>query len=84
MFGMGTGVTPSLWSPKAFCLYMVSFSTFWHSTETGFGSLNLVKVKSHDRLVRLSFTHHCASTYRLSTLSSSTGLWDVTIRECSS
>jgi hypothetical protein len=41
----------------------------------------MVKVKPHDRLVRLSFTRYRASTCRLSTSSSSTGLWDVAIRE---
>lgn len=80
VFGMGTGVTPSLWSPKPSCMRLVHDTLAYDWTCIS----SLVKVKSHDRLVRLSFTRHRASTCRLSTLSSSTGLWDVSIRECSS
>ena len=71
VFGMGTGVAPSLRSPGN------SVSLFMHSREsvcTFDSRLKYFMVKPHGRLVRVSFTPYSASTPRLSTWSSPTGL----------
>src|SRR5690242_7682340 len=75
VFGMGTGGTPSLKPPRK--------SRTKFSKESGSQTdriethLKYFMVKPHDRLVRVSFTPYSASTPRLSTWSSPTGLQGV-------
>ena len=72
VFGMGTGVAPSLELPK-----------IQQNDPSGRTTCNdmmrqagvAIKVKPHDQLVLLDFTRYRASICSLSTSSSSTGLW---------
>jgi hypothetical protein len=79
VFGMGTGVAPSLRSPGKLVYKRAvrSRSVLLNKRVAGrsFDSrLKYFMVKPHGRLVRVSFTPYSASTPRLSTWSSPTGL----------
>src|SRR5664280_3857727 len=67
---MGTGVSLSVWPPEnspTFTTQRVSRA----STQEE----RVCMVKPHGRLVRVSYTHRCASTSRLSNWSSTRGIW---------
>jgi hypothetical protein len=85
LFGMGRGGTRVLWSSENLLGLAVWVDTLasWphagrsdglHDCIASWNNSQSYRIKPHGQLVRLSLTHYCASTWRLSTLWSSTNL----------